>query len=211
MSRRCLVRPVEDLREMLMPFGYVPVEQALQPRHSRQFGTRLILSGCSNLKSLPAKLNLPGTYAAIDIAGTPIASILKWQMKSLRFRWRGVAISARALFAPETLTAEEVLTEPNAEVRRVMMERLGPAELLRKGKAKILDSDTDAGGNRALVEFPMKRRGRSNSQRFLHCRCPSTGREYLLGLPAHIQTCHAGAAWLAGFNNPIDYRPEVET
>lgn len=177
----------------------------------RQFGTRLTLTECSSLESLPSDLHLPGRQAAIDIAGTPIRSITKAQMAELTFRWRGVGISARALFEPELLTAEEVLTEWNAEVRRVMIERLGPEELMRKGNAKILDTDTDPGGVRELVEFPATNRSRTDPRRFLHCHCPSTGREYLLGVPVTIQTCHAGAAWLAGFENPNDYCPELET
>jgi len=42
-------------------------------------------------------------------------------------------------------------------------------------------------------------------------RCPSTGRKYLLRVPPHIADCRAAAAWLAGFNNPDEYRPVQET
>lgn len=48
-------------------------------------------------------------------------------------------------------------------------------------------------------------------RRFLECRCPSTGRQYLLPVPPSIRTCHAAAAWMAGFENPHDYAPVLET
>ena len=99
----------------------------------RHFGTRLVLTDCARVQKLPHDLILP-QKGSIDIAGTPVASVSAKQMRQLLFQWRGVPISARALFEPERLTAEEVLTQPNAEVRRVMMERLGPANLLKKGQ-----------------------------------------------------------------------------
>ena len=46
---------------------------------------------------------------------------------------------------------------------------------------------------------------------FLHCRCPSSGREYLLRVPPTTSKCHAAAAWLAGFDNPDNYKPVKET
>lgn len=33
-------------------------------------------------------------------------------------------------------------------------------------------------------------------------RCPSTGRRFLLGVPNQVGSCHAAAAWLAGFDDP---------
>jgi len=183
--------------------------RAASTASQRHFGVTLSLNDCSNLRFLPAMLALP-EHGSVDIAGTPIASISPKQMKRLRFRWRGVAISAKALFDPESLTAEEVLTEWNAEVRRVMLERLGPQRLMEKGNARIIDADSDAGGIRELVEFRLNQQSR-NPPRFLHCFCPSTRREYLLGVPDRIHTCHAAAAWLAGFDNPDDYQPEIET
>ncbi|MDB6133792.1 MAG: hypothetical protein JWM59_2035 [Verrucomicrobiales bacterium] len=46
---------------------------------------------------------------------------------------------------------------------------------------------------------------------YLECRCPSTGRRYLLPVPPAVRTCRAAAAWMAGFDNPDDYAPLLET
>ena len=47
--------------------------------------------------------------------------------------------------------------------------------------------------------------------RYLLCQCPSTGRQYLLGVPTTVRSCHAAAAWLAGFDDPAEYQPLKET
>jgi hypothetical protein len=41
------------------------------------------------------------------------------------YAWHGVRVPERVILAPETLTREDFLSEPNAEVRRVMQERMG--------------------------------------------------------------------------------------
>jgi len=47
--------------------------------------------------------------------------------------------------------------------------------------------------------------------RHLECRCPSTGRVYLLPVPPGQETCRSAAAWLAGFDETADYAPVQET
>jgi hypothetical protein len=41
--------------------------------------------------------------------------------------------------------------------------------------------------------------------------CPSTARSYFIRVPPHVTTCHHAAAWIAGFNDPNQYEPVVET
>jgi hypothetical protein len=41
--------------------------------------------------------------------------------------------------------------------------------------------------------------------------CPSTGRQYVIRVPPEIDTCHKAVAWVAGFDNPDEYQPLVET
>jgi hypothetical protein len=121
------------------------------------------------------------------------------------------------VFAHATLSASEIFRTANAELRRVMLERAGIDGVLEKAKAKTLDADTDRGGLRRIVEVKIEVAARRTNKmqtvklRFLDCRCPSTGRQYLLGLPTSIKKCRAAAAWLAGFDDPDDYRPLEET
>ena len=39
----------------------------------------------------------------------------------------------------------------------------------------------------------------------------STGRQYALRVPPAMRTCRQAAAWTAGFTDPADYNPLVET
>lgn len=58
----------------------------------------------------------------------------------------GVRVTKQIVEAPETLTPAQILGEPNAEVRRVMMERFGFDRLLDAAEAKLVDADLDQQG-----------------------------------------------------------------
>lgn len=164
----------------------------------------LNLAGCLQLEHLPTELVLTGW---LDLAGTAIKS-LRSPLSDTRLRWRGVRIDQRLAFAPESLSATEILQEKNAELRRVMIERMGPLEFAKQANAKVLDQDSDPGGPRQLLLIALLE---DEPLVGLNCRCPSTGREYLLRVPPKTKTCHQAAAWIAGFDNPNDYHPDQET
>lgn len=69
----------------------------------------------------------------------------------------GVQIPAWLIEQPEKITAKAILSEANAEVRRVMIDRMTPAKFIESAKAKIVDQDKDGLGKprRLLrVELP---------------------------------------------------------
>ena len=74
--------------------------------------------------------------------------------------------------------------------------------------ARTLDRDTDAGGPRQLLHIAIPE---DEDLVGLNCFCPSTGRQYLLRVPPSLTTCHQAAAWLAGFDDPDRYHPDIET
>lgn len=123
-------------------------------------------------------------------------------------RWNGVEITGQIAFHPETLEVREALTHPNAEVRRVMLGRIGPERLVAEAQPEVLDVDADAGGLRRLVRVEMPD---DEPLVALQVRDPSTGREYLLRVPPTVASCKAAAAWIAGFDDPDDYHPVTET
>ena len=45
----------------------------------------------------------------------------------------------------------------------------------------------------------------------LSVKCPSTAHSYMLRVPPSMKSCHQAAAWIAGFDNPDDYKPLAET
>lgn len=164
----------------------------------------LDLSGCRKIQALPPGLELTGW---LDPADTAITSLPE-SLTGVPLLWRGVSINAQIAFFPETLTAEEILSERNSEVRRVMIERLGVERFLEGASATVLDEDTDAGGPRRLLRVPLP------GDEDLVCvsvRCPSTDRHYLIRVPPTMRRCHDAVAWTAGFDKPEDYRPILET
>jgi hypothetical protein len=107
--------------------------------------TSLDLSGCERLSSVPEGVVV---RSWIDVAGTQIRS-LPDSLRRVRLRWRGVPVNAQIAFFPETIEAQQILGESNAEVRRVMIERVGFERFLKEVKADILHRDKDPGGPRA--------------------------------------------------------------
>jgi hypothetical protein len=165
---------------------------------------QLDVIGCANLSELPESLRVSSW---IDLAGTGIKS-LPMASRGAQLRWRGVPINERIAFHPETITAQEILQEKNAELRRVMLERMGYETFITNAEAQILDIDSDPGGERRLLRIELE------GDEDLVCvsvRCPSTSRLYIIRVPPTMRTCRQAVAWIAGFDNPKDYKPLVET
>lgn len=165
---------------------------------------QLDLRDCANIRELPDGLTVSSW---IDVAGTQIRS-LPPSLHRVQLRWRGVAVDERVAFQPETITAEEILAESNAERRRVLLERMGYEAFLATANAKVLDQDSDPGGPRRLLRVPIE------NDEDLVCVsliCPSTNRQYVIRVPPDMRTCRQAVAWMAGFDDPEQYQPLVET
>lgn len=164
----------------------------------------LDLAGCVGLTEVPASLEITGF---IDVGGTNIERLPK-SLAQVPLHWRSVPIDHRIAFEPSRLTAQEVLAESNAEIRRVMIERMGYLRFVEESRAKELDADTDPGGARRLLSVALEE---DEPLVGLACQCPSTGHQYFLRVPPHVTSCHQAAAWLAGFDDPSLYNPAIET
>jgi len=170
------------------------------------FGTlaSLNLAGCIQLHEVPDGIRVSQW---IDIGGTGITE-LPLSLADAQLRWRGVPVTPRIAFEPESITSKEALAEDNAETRRVMIERMGYLKFAQEAGAKVLDKDTDPGGERELLFIDLEE---DEPLVGLSCSCPSTGRQYFLRVPPATTTCHAAAAWMAGFDDPSKYQPVQET
>jgi hypothetical protein len=195
------------------------------PRRAQVRIGRLNASGCARLTSLPAGLR---TLAQLDVSNCPNLrellaglEVSSWldvggsgitrlpaSLAGVRLRWRGVPVTERVAFRPETLTVGEILAERNAELRRVMLERFGFQRFMEEAGAEVIDRDRDAGGERQLLRLKLE------GDEDLVCvsvSCPSTGRRYLLRVPPTMRTCRQAVAWTAGFSDPKRYNLLVET
>jgi hypothetical protein len=164
----------------------------------------LSLTDCARLRHLPEGLQID---LALEVARSGLTA-LPASLEKVRLLWRGVGVDEQIVFRPETLTAQEVLTERNLERRRVMIERVGYDRLFQACNPQMVDQDRDPGGERLLLRVPFPG---DEDLVCLSVRCPSTGRGYILRVPPRTQTCRQAAAWLAGFENADDYQPVVET
>jgi len=117
--------------------------------------------------------------------------------------YHGVEVPEDVILRPKTLRAERVLQEPNAEVRRVLIERVGLQKLLKSGKAETLHKEKgrvlyqlDLPGDEPLVVVKVT--------------CPSTGRIYLNRVRPDVKTCQEAVAsrWRLTAD---EYHPEQET
>jgi hypothetical protein len=117
-------------------------------------------------------------------------------------------VEERILLRPETISVDEILQERNAERRRVLLDRFGIPRFMQESKASLLDEDRDRGGPRQLLRVEMKD---DEPLITLSCFCPSTTRQYFLRVPPNTKTCHQAAAWIAGFDDPDQYQPILET
>lgn len=164
----------------------------------------LDLRGCRRLAAVPPEVQV---RSWIDVGGTRLTSLPE-TFRGIGLRWRGVPVNAQIAFFPETLRGPEILAERNAEVRRVMIERVGFEQFLREVNAEVLDTDRDRSGERKLLRVPL-----TNDEPVVvvSLLCPSTGRQYLVRVPPQMRTCHQAVAWSAGFDNPDDYAPVAET
>lgn len=165
---------------------------------------RLNISGCTRLTSLPDDIRI---RSWIEVADSGLAGIPN-SLRSVRLLWRGMLVSDRVAFCPETITADEILQERNLEFRRLLIERIGVERFVANTNAQTLDNDQDPGGSRRLLRVPFES---GEEVVCLEVHCPSTGRKYILRVPPRTQTCVEAAAWVAGFSNPRRYRPVVET
>lgn len=166
--------------------------------------SQLDLAGCVGIRELPEGLQVTSW---IDVGGTNLTG-LPASLAGVGLRWRGVTVDERIAFRPDEITAAEALAEPNAELRRVKMERIGFDRFVAEADPTVLDEDTDPGGERRLLRVDL---AGDEPLVVVAVRCPSTGGQYVLRVPPDTKTCRQAIAWTAGFDDPSQYAPLVET
>jgi hypothetical protein len=168
---------------------------------------QLDLSGCERVTRLPSNLRISSWLDLAD-SGLVEAGVQMLPDSGTPLRWRGVQVDRRIVFAPETISAQEVLATTNTELRRVMLERMTHEKFLLEVNAEVLDQDHDTGGVRKLLKVTLED---DEALVAIWVICPSTDRNYVLRVPPSMKTCRQAAAWIAGFDNPNDYAPIKET
>ena len=90
-------------------------------------------------------------------------------------------------FKKRQFTVEDFLQMDNQELRRVML-RVLPLE-------KILSMMVEVARDEEGTIYAMKESSSFGDPRYLHVKCPSTGQEYLLAIPDHIESPKEARRW----------------
>lgn len=103
-------------------------------------------------------------------------------------------VPEKAIMSPFEISCDEIAQEENAEVRRILIERLGGNLFLERANAKQIDVDMhEHNGMRALFRTEIR-----EPQAWLVCACPSTARVYYMEVPPDTASCEAADRYLRG-------------
>ena len=114
--------------------------------------------------------------------------------------WHGVVVPRSIIDSPEKITADQAIKEQNAEIRRVMIERMGQERFLHESGAQKVHSD-DFG---ALYKIGTKAGDTLDFVKVVNSTPEPDGsfKKYVLRVPPGIQTAKAAVAWT--FDIPED-------
>jgi hypothetical protein len=134
---------------------------------------------------------------------------VSWPSSAEYFFWRGVQVPERVILAPDSLTAAEIAHEGNVEVRRVIIERFGAERYLSESGARKIHADdygtlwrADLQDDEPLVVVEVLNSTPEPDGPF---------RDYFLRVPPGVRTAREAVAWTFGYDQPREYRPEVQT
>ena len=137
---------------------------------------------------------------------------LESDIENLYF-WHGVMVPAFVVVRPDWITAKHVTEEPNVEVRRVMLERMGVDRFMAEVDAKIVHEDKDQLGKRRRllrVEQP-------NDEALVAVEVTNsteepdgTWKNYLIRVDPGLRDCASAVAWTFGMSKE-EYQPSVES
>jgi len=160
--------------------------------------------GAVVLSERPERLQLDEQGRLHGARGPALAFPDGWSL----WAWHGVRVPRAVIENPESLPAAEVLSEPDVEVRRVMIERVGHERLIRDGGARRVAEDEmgilwqlDLVEDEPLVCVEVTDATPGPDSAF---------KRYLLRVPPSVRTPREAVAWTFGVDTG-EYRPAIET
>lgn len=137
----------------------------------------------------------------------------RWRDGSTLYSVHGVRVPAWVIEQPERVTARAVLDEQNAEIARVMRERVGTERFLTEagaGKAHSCPDFTHPDHSLDLYEIKLPH-DPEGCEKHLSMIDPSTERRYLLRVPPAVRRADDAKAWTFGFDVAKDLKLFGET
>ena len=126
----------------------------------------------------------------------------RWRDGSELYALNGVRIPAKYILTPaEQLKPADILKEPNADVRRELIRRVGIEQMLAHLPHKVLDTQGDY--TLLRVDFP----GMVDDTRFLKMLNPSIGVWHMEGVERTCNTVQEAINWRAGVFGNVEWKP----
>lgn len=194
---------------------------SIGPERRRQIGDRLALarSGCAwwALEGLAIIAEPPTTLQLDDahLLHGELGPAVAYEDDLAIWAWHGIAVPRFVIEAPEQISVRTILDEPNQEVRRVMVDRMGYERLIKESGATLI-SEEDAG---KLWQIPVAIAGDAGSRpeelRVVEVvnstpEPDGTYRHYFLRVPPHLRSAHEAVAWTFGLGGR-EYAPGIQT
>lgn len=130
------------------------------------------------------------------------------------FAIHGVIVPRQPVMEPETITVAQIDSEPNVEVRRVLVERFGAERLIREGGSVLVNEDeTGRLWRRDLRTSGWNGRDEPIVMVEVVNSTPEpdgTRRTYFLRVPPTMRIARDAVAWTFGLNGG-EYRPAAES
>jgi hypothetical protein len=152
----------------------------------------------------------------VDDRGRPHAAdgpSIAWADGTELWSWHGVRVPKAVILEPGSITVPQIDSEANAEVRRVLVERIGIERLTREGGAELVDEDETG----RLWRRRMPHAGWVNQEPVMTVEVRNstpepdgTRKTYFLRVPPTMSSARAAVAWTFGLGQ-VEYRPTVET
>jgi hypothetical protein len=122
--------------------------------------------------------------------------------------WRGLQVPERIIIAPEALSGQDILSEQNVEIRRVMIERVGHERFLLEVNARPVHQDETGALYRIELpgDEPISLVHVTNSTP----EPDGSLKKYVLRVPPNMERAREAVAWTFT-KNENDYAPAKET
>lgn len=114
------------------------------------------------------------------------------------YSFRGVTVPKKIITNPEELTVDDFQNEENAEVKRILIERMGVEKYLEDTGSKLIDADTTYTDQIGGVGVPRALMEDNEGRKFLVASDGGTGRVYYMQVPNDCKTCGEASDMLAG-------------
>jgi hypothetical protein len=162
-------------------------------------GPRIMHHQFCMISDRPAVLN-------VDDQGRPHCEdgpFCRWRDGSALYAVHGVRVPAWLIEHPGQLTVDRIKAETNAEVRRIMVDRFGPARYFHETGAKLIHSDTVRVAQNDERTMPRMLVEDSGGHRWLVATDGSTHRTYYMPVSGNTETCRQAHFSICGLDESL--------